>query len=113
MTTFATGRQAENAAAAYLKTEGFAIVQQNWRTRWCEIDIIAQKGKAVYFCEVKYRHTDRQGTGLEYITSKKLEQMRFSADAWVHLTGWQGEYQLSAIEISGPNFLVTAFLTDL
>ncbi len=113
MTTFDTGRQAEAAATAYLKKQGYAVVAQNWRTRFCEIDIIAQKDKAVYFCEVKYRATDRQGGGLEYITPKKLQQMQFAAEAWVHLTGWTGEYQLSAIEVSGPDFEITNFIKDI
>jgi Holliday junction resolvase-like predicted endonuclease len=113
MTTFTTGRQAEAAAVAYLKSKGYAIVSQNWRTRFCEIDIIAQKGGAVYFCEVKYRLSDRQGQGLEYITPKKLQQMRFAAEAWVHLTGWKGEYQLCAIEVSGQSFQITEVVKDL
>lgn len=113
MTTFDTGRQAETAAADYLKKRGYAIVAQNWRTRWCEIDVIAQKGKAVYFCEVKYRRTDNQGSGLEYITPTKLQQMQFAAEAWVHLTRWTGEYQLAAIEVSGPQFSVTNFIENL
>jgi len=113
MTSFDTGRQAETAAAEYLKKQGYAIVGQNWRTRFCEIDIIAQKGKAVYFCEVKYRRTDNQGGGLEYITLKKFHQMQFAAEAWVHLAGWKGEYQLTAIEVSGSQFEVTTHIEDL
>jgi len=113
MTTFTTGRQAEAAAADYLKRQGFAIVEQNWRTRWCEIDVIAQKDRVVYFCEVKYRVTSRQGGGLDYITPKKLRQMRLAAEGWVQLAGWQGEYQLAAIEVFGPNFEVTAFIDSI
>jgi Holliday junction resolvase-like predicted endonuclease len=32
---------------------------------------------------VKYRRNANQGSGLEYVTSKKLEQMRFAAENWV------------------------------
>ncbi len=113
MTTFDTGRQAEAAAAEYLKRQGFAIVEQNWRTRWCEIDVIAQRDRVVYFCEVKYRHTNNQGSGLEYITPKKLQQMRLSAEGWVQLTNWRGEYQLAAIEVSSPNFQITSLVLDI
>jgi len=113
MTSFDTGRQAEATATAYLKRQGYAIVAQNWRTKWCEVDIIAQKDRAVYFCEVKYRKTDGQGGGLDYITPKKLQQMRVAAESWVHLTGWSGEYQLAAIEVSGDEFAVTAFVEDI
>lgn len=113
MTTFDTGRRAEAAAAEYLKSKGFAVVAQNWRTRYCEIDIIAQRHNVVYFCEVKYRKTDRQGSGLDYITPKKLEQMRFAAEAWAHFYDWTGECRLVAIEVSGIDFEVTAFIDDL
>lgn len=113
MTTFDTGRQAEAAAAEYLKKHGYAVVAQNWRTRFCEVDVIAQRDKVVYFCEVKYRRTDNQGGGLEYITPSKLRQMQFAAEAWVHLAHWEGEYQLCAIEVSGPEFEITNFIEDI
>jgi len=113
MTSFDAGRQAESAAADYLKQHGFAIVARNWRTLWCEIDVIAQKDRAVYFCEVKYRQTNNQGSGLDYITPKKLQQMRVAAESWVQLTGWTGEYQLSAVEVSGDDFAVTAFVETI
>lgn len=107
MTTFDTGRKAEAAAAAFLVRKGCSIVDQNWRTRMCEIDIVAQRGNIVYFCEVKYRRNNFQGSGIEYITSKKLQQMQFAAESWVHAYSWQGEYQLCAIEVSGLAFAVT------
>lgn len=113
MTNFDNGRQAEAVAAEYLKHKGYAIVGQNWRTKWCEIDVIAQQGKVVYFCEVKYRRTDLQGGGLDYITPQKHRQMQLAAEGWVHLSGWTGEYQLCAIEVSGPKFEVTAFIDAL
>lgn len=110
MTSFETGRQAEAQAAVFLQHKGCAIIGQNWRTRWCEIDVIAQKDRVVYFCEVKYRLTNRQGGGLDYITPKKLRQMQFAAEAWVHLSHWSGEYQLCAIEVFGPEFEITSFV---
>ncbi|HSX36066.1 MAG TPA: YraN family protein [Patescibacteria group bacterium] len=108
MTTTQTGRRAEAQAAVFLERKGCTIIEQNWRTRLCEIDVIAERGQVIFFCEVKYRKTARQGSGLDYITSKKLQQMRFAAESWVHAHGWRGEYQLCAIEVSGPDFRVTA-----
>lgn len=110
MTTFNTGRLAEKAAAEYLKGLGFKIVQQNWRTRFCEIDIVAQKDKTTYFVEAKYRHSLAQGSGLDYITSKKLKQMEFAARMWVSDHRWPNDYNLSAIEVTGPHFEVTNFI---
>ncbi len=113
MTTTSTGRQAEDAAASYLKRLGYKIITQNWRTRWCEVDIIASKKNVIWFVEVKYRGKESWGSGLDYITPKKLEQMRFAAEFWVSSNDWAGDYSLGAIEVSGPNYQVTNFLTEL
>jgi putative endonuclease len=113
MSTTEDGRKAEAVAADFLKRKGCAIVAQNWRTRMCEIDVIAHRDKVVYFCEVKYRRTSNQGSGMEYITPQKLHRMRFAAESWVHLSGWTGEYQLCAIEVSGPDFAITNVIKDL
>lgn len=113
MATFDTGRKAEAVAADFLRHKDCEIVAQNWRTRWCEIDIVARRANVVYFCEVKYRASAAQGSGLEYITPKKLQQMRFAAESWVHRNAWQGEYQLCAVEVSGPAFVITGVLQDL
>jgi Holliday junction resolvase-like predicted endonuclease len=111
--SFEDGRQAEAIAAIFLQHKGCRIVEQNWRTRRCEIDIVAQRGCVVYFCEVKYRRSVSAGTGIEYITPAKLRQMQFAAESWVHYYGWQGEYQLCAIEVSGQDFRVTRVVKDL
>lgn len=113
MTTFETGRKAELAAAFYLQEEEYKILIHNWRTRYCEIDLVALKDSTLYFVEVKYRATNRQGVGLDYITHKKLQQMRFAADMWIANHGWRGGYELSAVEVSGPDFMVTDFVTEL
>jgi uncharacterized protein (TIGR00252 family) len=107
MTTTETGRRAEAVAAQFLQRKGCRIIGQNWRTRWCEIDVVAERADTIYFCEVKYRQHNRQGSGLDYITPKKLQQMQFAAEFWVAKHGWSGEYQLCAIEVSGPQFSIT------
>lgn len=113
MTTTETGRRAEAVGAAFLARRGCTIVAQNWRSRQCEIDIVAKRAGTLYFCEVKYRRTNRQGTGIDYITPKKLQQMRFASESWVHCHGWRGPYQLCALEVSGDDFRVTAVIKDL
>ncbi len=113
MTTTEIGRRAETVAADFLARKGCAIIARNWRTPRCEIDIVAARGGAVYFCEVKYRKSDRQGGGFEYITPKKLQQMRFAAESWVHAHNWRGAYELCAIEVSGLQFRITGAVKGL
>lgn len=45
----------ENCVAEYLKNNGFKILVQNYRTRFGEIDLIAQKDEYLIFVEVKTR----------------------------------------------------------
>jgi uncharacterized protein (TIGR00252 family) len=75
-TTF-IGQSAEERVAKLLEKAGFKILARNWRTRICEIDIVANKNKIIYFVEVKFRSSEKQGSGLEYITPKKLKQSCF------------------------------------
>jgi uncharacterized protein (TIGR00252 family) len=99
MSNYAAGHAAEKQAAEYLAEQGFKIRELNWKTRYCEIDVVAEKDKTMYFVEVKYRKNSRQGFGLEYITPKKLQQMRFAAEMWVSSHQWNSSYQLAAISI--------------
>jgi Holliday junction resolvase-like predicted endonuclease len=111
--TTTIGRTAENAAVDYLKSKGYDIVHQNWRTRRCEIDIVARRANIIYFCEVKYRRNESQGTGLEYITSKKLAQMHFAAENWLYENSWSGACQLCAIEVAGDDFGAVRLISQI
>ena len=111
MSNYTTGHQAEVTAANYLKTKDFSIHMLNWKTKYCEIDIVAQKDQRLYFVEVKYRRKSTWGNALDYITPTKLRRMRFAAEAWVKAHGWQGEYQLGAVSIDGDNISFTAIST--
>lgn len=110
MTNYSHGQQAERAAVEYLKKQGFTIRDTNWKTRTCEIDIVAEKQGTIHFVEVKYRQTNNQGTGLDYITPRKQKQMHYAAETWLAANNWPGATTLSAIELSGSDFLVTNFL---
>lgn len=47
------GTDGENRAALFLESRGYTIIARNWRTRFGEIDIIAQKSDLLVFAEVK------------------------------------------------------------
>jgi uncharacterized protein (TIGR00252 family) len=100
MITAQRGRQAENAVAQRMQKQGYEILSQNWRTRVCEIDIVAKKNKIIYFTEVKFRTSSTQGDGLEYVTKSKLSQMNFAARIWVGQNKWDGDWRLCAISVT-------------
>lgn len=98
MDTTSIGRKAEETVAKHLEKEGYKLVVKNWRNRFCEIDLVMTKGDEVYFIEVKYRSSDKQGSGFEYITPKKLKQMKFAAEYWISVNDWDGDARLLVAE---------------
>jgi uncharacterized protein (TIGR00252 family) len=112
MSTTTTGRRAETAAANYLERQGYHVTARNWRTRWCEIDLVATKADTVILVEVKYRRRSLWGSGLDYITTTKYKQMSFAAEFWLATHEWTGLCHLAAIEVSGPQYEVTAFIPE-
>ena len=82
-TTRDIGNAGEQAAADWLTADGHEIIARNWRTRYCEIDIVSMKDDMLWFTEVKYRKNDDFGGGLAAITTKKQRQMRFAAELFM------------------------------
>lgn len=82
-TTKSIGDKAETFASNFLEHGGHTVLERNWKTKFCEVDIISVKGSTLYFTEVKYRKDDTHGDGLAAITQKKQQQMRFAAEYYV------------------------------
>ena len=109
---FTVGRKAEEAASQWLQHEGYKVIEKNWRTKVCEIDIVATKENKLYFVEVKYRQADGAGDGMAAITPKKLQQMIFSTRVWqqFHPNYEYDSMQLGVISMNGDPPEVEQFL---
>lgn len=70
-----TGRLGEQIAATYLEQSGFRIIWRNFRTRFGEIDIIAQREQAFYIVEVKTARSRMAGDPLDWVTPRKQAQL--------------------------------------
>lgn len=109
--TTAMGNMAEDVASTWLQAEGYTVIERNWKIKLCEIDIVAEKDGEVYFVEVKHRNNARSGDGLAAITPKKLRQMKFAANMYIH---WHDAYQLprklAVISTSGEPPTLESFL---
>ncbi|MEX1376383.1 MAG: YraN family protein [Eubacteriales bacterium] len=73
------GDKGESAACRYLENKGYKIVQQNYRTRYGEVDIIAMDKETLVFAEVKLRTGSQFGRGLEAITKHKIDKIHGAA----------------------------------
>lgn len=87
--------------ASSLKKQGYTILELNWRTKWCEVDIVARRDRSVYFIEVKYRSGQMQGDGLSYIANQKLQKLRFAVELWRVSHNWEGDVSLLAVSVTG------------
>ena len=47
------GALGENIAAKYLEKKGYFIKDKNYRRKWGELDVVAEKEGKIYFVEVK------------------------------------------------------------
>jgi putative endonuclease len=73
------GKAAEKAAVDFLKVQGYKIRERNYRTRFGEIDIIAQDKDVICFVEVKARHSLNLGSPEEAVFARKQKQISKAA----------------------------------
>lgn len=74
-----TGAHYEQEVAEYLKTQGYEILEMNYRCRIGEIDIIAKDGEYLVFVEVKYRKKSDCGTPQDAVNWKKQRKISKTA----------------------------------
>jgi len=84
-----TGQQGEQLASEYLASNGFEVLERNWRDGRHELDIIARHGHELVVVEVKTRASDRHGQPAEAVKKGKRGLMIKAANAYVRATGCQ------------------------
>jgi len=75
----ALGAKGEEIAVNLLKERGLSILQQNFRCRHGEIDIIAKENGIIIFIEVKTRKNDKYGTPEAAVDHRKQKRLRLVA----------------------------------
>ena len=81
------GQAGEDAACAYLRGCGFAILHRNFRCRSGEVDVVAKDGDTVVFVEVKERHGASHGEGHEAVTFGKRRRLVRAATIYAAARG--------------------------
>ena len=75
MSNKSLGSYGESLARQYLKDHGYRILEENFRNKLGEIDLIAQDGKTVCFVEVKTRQSLDQGQPYEAVNPWKIRKL--------------------------------------
>lgn len=97
-----TGERYEKKAGAYLESQGYEILEYNYRCRSGEIDIVAKDGSCLVFCEVKYRSGPGAGSPAEAVDLRK--QQKISRCALCYLAchgGPDTECRFDVVSIAG------------
>jgi putative endonuclease len=85
------GRQAEDLACRFLEIRGYRILERNFRTRFAELDVIAQDKEVLVFLEVKARRSLRRGSPGDAVTPLKQRRMVMAASWYLASRGRTGD----------------------
>lgn len=77
------GDAGEGFVCAYLQSQGFTVVSRNYRTRFGEIDVIAQNERFLLFVEVKARSAGALVSAQEAVGFRKQERLRAAAEDYL------------------------------
>ncbi|HEY7052979.1 MAG TPA: YraN family protein [Mycobacterium sp.] len=85
MTRAELGALGEQLAAEHLRRLGLTVLQQNWRCRYGELDLIAadHDARTVVFVEVKTRTSEQFGGLAQAVTPEKVRRLRRLAALWL------------------------------
>ena len=75
----------EKIAADYLLDKGYQLVDNNYTTRYGELDLVALEGGNPVFVEVKTRTSAAFGTPEASVTPAKLERIQNAALLWLQV----------------------------
>lgn len=101
--TYVTGLWGEDFAARYL-TENFGmdLLEQRYRTKRGEIDLIMTDGDTIVFVEVKTRRTGETGNGLSAVNLAKQKRITQAATLYLMQKNWMRKpVRFDLVEIHG------------
>jgi putative endonuclease len=91
----------EEIAARELAARGYAILERRYRTRYGEIDIVAEDGHTLVFVEVRARATTEFGRAAESVTEAKKRKVTAMAVDYLarhHVTNRPCRFDVVAID---------------
>ena len=109
------GKLGESVACQELERRGYAILATRYRTRFGEIDIIAEEAGVVVFVEVKARRTLRYGSAAESVPSwkrRRIGAMALDYLAWTNRMNSPCRFDVVAIDGIGTGDRTVRVIED-
>lgn len=109
------GHAGENAAAALLRSLGYAIVGAGFLARRGELDLVCRRGNELIVVEVKTRSSDAFGTPLEAVGPRKRRALMAAAAEYRALAEWRGpiRFAVVALTVRGDGTFDAELVDDL
>ena len=94
------GIRGEEIAAAYLKQNGYKILERNYHNKLGEIDIIAEDGPVLCFIEVKTRADEQRGLPEEAVGKVKQRKISQVVLSYLKMRGiHEGDFRFDVAAI--------------
>ena len=95
------GKKGEETALKYLQKKGYQLVDQNYRHRRGEIDLIVKREDILVFVEVKLRSGSYFGYPEEMVSENQWELLMETAKAFQIENGYNGPIRFDIVAILG------------
>ncbi len=105
------GNLGEYAAREYLHHQGYKILEENWRYKRAEVDLLVADQQLLVIVEVKRRQNNLHGYPEEAIDTKKLALLLDAGEAYQQLHPKYQEMRVDIVSItdSGPEAGIVHF----
>lgn len=97
------GEDAEQYAASYLQNQRLTLLQQNYRCRFGEIDLIMREDETLVFVEVRMRTSEAFGGAAASITSSKQAKLLRTARHYISDLNREPACRFDVVLLSGAD----------
>ncbi len=94
-----TGKQGEQLAREYLTSQGYKVLELNWRYKKAEIDLICSKDDQIVIVEVKTRTSTYFGKPEEFVSQHQQDLVFLAANAYLELNNIEKELRFDVIAV--------------
>ena len=97
------GKIGENLAGKFLEEKGYKILEQNYRTRFAEIDLICEsptkflQKPCLVFIEVRTKVGENFGSPEDTLNRQKLWKVLQNAKSYTGFKKWNGPCRIDAV----------------
>ncbi len=91
------GRLGEQIAKEFLEKKGYSIVEQNYKNKYAEIDLIVKHKDSLVFVEVKTRIGEQFGVPEDAINRNKLRRLIRNAQVYMMKKNRGMDFRIDAV----------------